>query len=317
MITVDINNTGDFNSIQEAINSIKSSNNEETIFIKNGIYKERVEIFKDNITLIGESKEGVIITNNYYALEILDDGIKRGTFRTYTFLVNANNFHAYNITFKNEAGFGYLVGQAVAVYAEGDLITFKNCAMYGHQDTLFTGPLPKAEKEAGGFRGPTEFAKRQILRQLYEDCYIEGEIDFIFGSAVAYFKHCTLYALDRGQKVNSYYTAPSTYEESKYGYVFYDCTLTGNCPKHTVSLSRPWRNFAKAVFINCYYSDQVIEEGFSDWNKEDSHNTVNYFEYNGHGPGYTPSKRVSFSKQLSKAEVNEYSIERVLGYDFK
>jgi len=317
MITVDINNQGDFSSITEAINSIKDSSKGVTIFIKNGVYKERVEIYKDNITLIGESKDGVIITNNYYANEILDDGVKRGTFRSYTFLVVANNFHAYNITFKNTAGFGKIVGQAVAVYAEGDLITFKNCNMYGHQDTLFTGPLPKAEKQLGGFLGPTIDNERKIVHQLYEDCYIEGCVDFIFGSAVCYFKHCTLFALDRGEEINSYYTAPSTYEESKYGYVFYECNLTGNCPKHSVSLSRPWRNYAKVAFINCDYSDQIIPEGFSDWNKPEAHETVNYYEFNGRGPGFLPSKRASFAKILNNKEALEFTMDRVLGPDFK
>lgn len=86
--------------------------------------------------------------------------------------------------------------------------------MLGHQDTLFTGPLPFKEKQPGGFIGPTEFAPRIPTKQLYEDCYICGEIDFIFGSATAYFKNCTLYALNRNETINSYYTAPSTYETS-------------------------------------------------------------------------------------------------------
>ena len=76
----------------------------------------------------------------------MEDGSKRGTFRSYTFFVNANNFSAFNLTFENSAGFGKKVGQAIAVYAEGDNLIFKNCRMLGHQDTLFTGPLPFKEK---------------------------------------------------------------------------------------------------------------------------------------------------------------------------
>ena len=64
MITVDINNNGDFTSIQEAINSLKDTSKGVTIFIKNGVYKERVEILKDNVSLIGESRDGVIITES-------------------------------------------------------------------------------------------------------------------------------------------------------------------------------------------------------------------------------------------------------------
>ena len=215
MITVAKDGSGDYTSVQEAIDSITSV--PETVFIKNGIYKERVEIHKDNITLIGENADGTVITNNYYAFMPMEDGSKRGTFRSYTFFVQANHFNAYNITFENSAGFGKKVGQAIAVYAEGDDLVFKNCHMLGHQDTLFTGPLPMKEKQPGGFVGPTEFAPRIPGRQLYEDCFISGEVDFIFGSAICYFKNCELYALNRNETINSYYTAPSTYEGLKYG----------------------------------------------------------------------------------------------------
>ena len=149
MITVAKDGSGDYTCVQEAIDSITSV--PETVFIKNGIYKERVEIHKDNITLIGENADGTVITNNYYASMPMEDGSKRGTFRSYTFFVQANHFNAYNITFENSAGFGKKVGQAIAVYAEGDDLVFKNCHMLGHQDTLFTGPLPMKEKQPGGF----------------------------------------------------------------------------------------------------------------------------------------------------------------------
>ena len=105
-----------------------------------------------------------------------------------------------------------VMNSAIAVYAEGDNITFRNCKILGHQDTLFTGPLPMKEKQPGGFTGPTIDGIRRVVHQLYEDCYIAGEIDFIFGSATAYFKNCTLFALNRNQEINAFYTAPSTYE---------------------------------------------------------------------------------------------------------
>ena len=312
MITVSKDNTGDYTSIQEAVDAISSSTVSETIFIKNGTYNERVEITHNNITLIGESMDNVIITKDYYALMTMPDNTKRGTFRSYTFFVHANNFHAYNITFVNSSGFGTEVGQAIAVYAEGDNITFKNCKLLGHQDTLFTGPLPLKEKQPGGFTGPTEFAPRILSRQLYEDCFICGEIDFIFGSATAYFKNCTLFALNRNEPINSYYTAPSTYEGQAFGYVFDNCTFTGNCPPKSVALSRPWRIHAKVVLLNCEYSDQIIDEGFTDWNKPESHETVYYAEYNGHGDGYKPEKRAAYVHQLDEAQAAFYNIENVM-----
>ena len=311
MITVAKDNSGDFNSIQQAVDSIPAGT-PETIYIKKGIYKERVEVRKNNISFVGESTDDTIITESYYARMIMPDGSKRGTFRSYTFLVYADNFTASNLTFENAAGFGDEFGQAIAVYAEGDNITFRNCKILGHQDTLFTGPLPMKEKQPGGFTGPTIDGIRRVVHQLYEDCYIAGEIDFIFGSATAYFKNCTLFALNRNQEINAYYTAPSTYEGQAFGYVFDNCTFTGNCPPKSVALSRPWRIHAKVVLLNCEYSDQIIDEGFTDWNKPESHETVYYAEYNGHGDGYKPEKRAAYVHQLDEAQAARYTLENVM-----
>ena len=311
MITVAKDNSGDFNSIQQAVDSIPAGT-PETIYIKKGIYKERVEVRKNNISFVGESTDDTVITESYYARMIMPDGSKRGTFRSYTFFVYADNFTASNLTFENAAGFGDEFGQAIAVYAEGDNITFRNCKILGHQDTLFTGPLPMKEKQPGGFTGPTIDGIRRVVHQLYEDCYIAGEIDFIFGSATAYFKNCTLFALNRNQKINAYYTAPSTYEGQAFGYVFESCTFTGNCPPKSVALSRPWRIHAKTVLLNCSYSDQIIDEGFTDWNKPESHETVYYAEYNGHGEGYKPEKRAAYVHQLNESEAALYTLENVM-----
>lgn len=311
MITVAKDNSGDFNSIQQAVDSIPAGT-PETIYIKKGIYKERVEVRKNNISFVGESTDDTIITESYYARMIMPDGSKRGTFRSYTFFVYADNFTASNLTFENAAGFGDEFGQAIAVYAEGDNITFRNCKILGHQDTLFTGPLPMKEKQPGGFTGPTIDGIRRVVHQLYEDCYIAGEIDFIFGSATAYFKNCTLFALNRNQEINAYYTAPSTYEGQAFGYVFESCTFTGNCPPKSVALSRPWRIHAKTVLLNCSYSNQIIDEGFTDWNKPESHETVYYAEYNGHGEGFKPEKRAAYVHQLNESEAARYTLENVM-----
>ena len=311
MITVAKDNSGDFNSIQQAVDSIPAGT-PETIYIKKGIYKERVEVRKNNISFVGESTDDTIITESYYARMIMPDGSKRGTFRSYTFFVYADNFTASNLTFENAAGFGDEFGQAIAVYAEGDNITFRNCKILGHQDTLFTGPLPMKEKQPGGFTGPTIDGIRRVVHQLYEDCYIAGEIDFIFGSATAYFKNCTLFALNRNQEINAFYTAPSTYEGQAFGYVFESCTFTGNCPPKSVALSRPWRIHAKTVLLNCSYSDQIIDEGFTDWNKPESHETVYYAEYNGHGEGFKPEKRAAYVHLLNESEAALYTLENVM-----
>jgi pectinesterase len=312
MITVAMDGSGDFTSIQEAVNA--ASVFPETIFIKNGIYHERVEVDKPHITFEGENAENTILECDFYANMLMEDGSKRGTFRSYTLLINCDYFTCSNITIANTAGFGHDVGQALAVYAEGDRIVFDGCRLLGHQDTLFTGPLPKEPAKPGGFTGKTEFAPRRVGRQLYRNCYIEGEVDFIFGSAVAYFEDCELHSLDRHMEVNGYVTAASTYEGEKYGYVFHNCHFTSNCPKETVYLGRPWRVNAKTVLIDCILDDHIKREGFHDWDKEEARDKVFYAEYNSVTSSGACKDRASFVKALSKQEAAEYTFEKVWNY---
>lgn len=310
MITVAKDGSGDYSSVNEALSHITKG--PETIFIKKGTYYECVEVTIPDITFIGEDADSTVITYDNYANMIMEDGSKRGTFRSYTCLINTHNFTARNITIENSAGFGRDVGQAIALYCEGDNNKFYDCRFLGHQDTLFTGPLPPTVKIPGGFVGPTEFSPRINGHQYYENCYICGEIDFIFGSATAYFKNCTLYALDKGEEINSYITAPSTAQGQEFGYVFDGCTITGNCPKGTVWLGRPWRDYAKAVFLNCEISDQVHPTGFNDWKKELSHTASFFAEYKCFGEGADRSGRVSFSHQLSDEDAAKYTYENIM-----
>lgn len=313
-----------FTSISAALSVIPEENEEPvTIHIANGIYKELLVIKSAYVTLEGESAEETIITYDLGAAEILEDGIKRGTFRTPTVFIDTHDFTARNITFENSAGFGRLVGQALALYVDGDRIVFDHCRMLASQDTIFTAPLPPHPYEPGGFRGPKEFAPRINGRHYYHECFIRGDIDFIFGSATAYFENCEIFcrktdeepAAERieNQKIYSYITAASTAEGQEYGYVFEHCNLTGNCPKASCYLGRPWRNFAKVVYLNCHMDEHICPSGWDDWNKTDSHDTVLFAEYNSTGKGATPQYRASFSRQLTEKEAAHYTREKVLG----
>jgi len=315
MITVDRNGTGDFLTINEALASIQNDSNYVEIFIKAGTYQEQIEITRSNISLIGEDRERTILTNGYFARMYMEDGSLRRTFRTYSVFLDGKHIHAENITFVNSSGLGKEVGQAIAVYAEGDYLTFKNCSFLGSQDTLFTGPLPPKVIEPGGFTGPKEFAPRINSRQLYENCFIRGDIDFIFGSATAYFDHCEIFSQNIGEEINGYVTAPSTPEGQDYGYVFHECRFTSDCPDESVYLGRPWRNYAKAVFLNCEIGPHICKEGFHDWNKSESHNTTFFAEYNSYGPGANPVARAPWVKQLTQNEAQKYSKEQVLSLE--
>ena len=313
-IIVQQNGTGDVTTLKEAFALAMQESPETAVEIRigAGVYKEKLELERDNVTLLGEGADKVILEFGDYGLFLMPDGIKRGTFRSYTLYVHGDKFTAKGITFKNTAGYGPKIGQAVAVYADGARMIFENCRFEGRQDTLFTAPLPPTVVEWGGFRGPREHAPRDNGTHYYKNCYIEGDVDFIFGGATAYFEECEIKSLDRGQEVNGYVTAASTPEDREYGYVFDRCRFTSDCAPETVYLGRPWRSFAKTVIMRSELGAHIKKEGWHDWNKEDARELAFYAEYENFGPGADMTQRVAWSRQLTEEEACQYTKEKVL-----
>lgn len=280
-ITVAQDGSGNYKTIQEAVMAIRDySDVQVNIYVKKGIYKEKLIIppQKIRIKLIGEDKENTIIT--------YDDYSGKGAISTYTshsVLVQGNGFVAENLTFENSAG---PVGQAVALHVEADRVVIKNCKILGNQDTLF----PSADTS----------------RQYYVDCYIEGTTDFIFGAATVVFERCHIHS-----KKNSYITAASTTQNQKFGFVFFNCKLTADTAFKKVYLGRPWRPYAKTVFINTEMGDHILPQGWSVWNKNENHKTTYYAEYGSYGPGFVKEQRVDWSHQLTKKEVKQYTLKNI------
>ena len=155
MITIKAGQSTSFPRIADAIEAAKAyAPMPVTIHIAPGRYHEKLTVSQPHVTLMGDDASNTILTYDDYAREIMPDGIKRGTFRTYTLFLDAPDITLCNLTVENAAGAGKKVGQAIALYAEGEGIRVENCRLIGSQDTLFTGPLPEKEKEPGGFRGP-------------------------------------------------------------------------------------------------------------------------------------------------------------------
>jgi pectinesterase len=296
--------SGDFSTISDALDSINNRNRRETIFVRNGIYKEKVHISSPFVSLIGEDPDKTILTYDDYAKKPDNLGAEMGTFNSYSILITGEGFEAESITFQNSSGPGRIKGQAIAAYVDADKVRFRNCKFLGYQDTLFTGPLPPTPIIKDGFKGPDINKERLVGRHLYENCYIEGDIDFIFGSAAAVFKGCTIMSLGSG-----YITAASTPHEENIGYVFLDCTLSCNCAANTVYLGRPWRDYAKTVFINCYMEEHIKEEGWHNWSKPEAEKTAFYAEYNSRGPGGKTYKRVNWTKILTLEEAKLYQVQ--------
>lgn len=287
-ITVAKDGSGDFTSIEKAILSCKSFPYERiTIFIKNGVYHEKVIIpsWNTKISLIGQNKDSTIISFDDYFGRINKGG--NSTFYTATLLVQANDFHAENLTIENSAG---PVGQAVALDVQGDRCSFVNCKILGNQDTIY--------------------AAGENARQYFKDCYITGTTDFIFGEATALFEDCTIVC-----KANSYITAASTNKNTKYGFVFRGCTIKALPNVTKVFLGRPWRKYANVVYLQCNLGGFIASQGWQNWNKTDNYKTVFYAEYHNEGAGAQPSARVAWSKQLTNKEAKQYSLTHILSGD--
>lgn len=276
--------SGDFFTVQEAINAVPDfrKNVRTTILIRKSVYKEKLIVpeSKINISLIGQ--EGAVISYDDYAGKPNIFGENKGTSGSSSCYIYAPDFYAENITFENTSG---PVGQAVACFVSADRVYFKNCRFLGFQDTLYT------------------YGKG--VRQYYEDCYIEGTVDFIFGWSTAVFNRCHIHS-----KRDGYVTAPSTDEGQKYGYVFYDCKLTADAGVTKVYLSRPWRPFARAVFVYCDLGKHILPAGWHNWDKKEAEKTAFYAEYDSYGPGANPKARAAFSHQLK--DLKGYEMESVL-----
>ncbi|MFR9540171.1 MAG: pectinesterase family protein [Rikenellaceae bacterium] len=290
--------SGDFFSIQEAINAVPDYSNEPfTIYIADGIYKEKVVIpaTKNNLYINGQSAERTIISFDNYADRLSIAGHKLGTSGSSTLYIDADNFRAEDITFENCAG---EVGQAVAVRTSGDNMTFINCRFIGDQDTLYLA----GEGNRDGLEATN------LFRHYFEGCYIEGTTDFIFGAATALFKECTIHS-----KKNSYITAASTCKGLDYGFVFIDCKLTAADNVTQCYLGRPWREYAKTVFINCELGAHIRSEGWHNWSKPHAEKSTLYAEYGSYGQGANDAERIKWAKKLSKKSIEQkYTPEAIL-----
>ncbi len=282
-------NSSVHHSIQEVLNLIPSGNIKPVrIFIKNGVYQEvvTVDASKSNIILVGESEDNTIIKYDNHSGMRDANGDTLNTWTCASAFIYGNDFQAQHITFSNQAGFN--AGQAVALRVEGNRASFFNCKMLGFQDVLFLS--------GNG------------VKHYFQDCYIEGTTDFIFGAATALFDNCLIHS-----KKNSHVTAASTNSIIPYGFVFKNCKLTGDSSLNKVSLGRPWSPTASVTYINCWLGKHIVEEGWNNWKNPANEATARYSEYNSTGPGANPTKRVSWSKQLTAEQAADLTISKIFG----
>ena len=285
-IVVSRDGTGQFRNVAEAIEVCRAfMDYHKVIFVKKGTYKEKLVIpqWLTNIEICGEDRDQTIITWDDHANIFLPEiGKGMGTFRTYTLKIQGSRITLKNITVENNSA---RLGQAVALHTEGDRLTFLNCRFLGHQDTIYTG--------------------NAHCRHYFKDCYIEGTTDFIFGPSTAWFEGCDIFC-----KANSYITAASTPQDAPYGYIFNNCRITTDAQVDKVYLGRPWRDYGYTLFMNCELPRQIRPEGWHQWRPE-AVKTARYMEYNNRGEGAATDQRVLWSRQLTKKEAQQVTLERV------
>ena len=285
--------TAEFRNVNEAIEVCRAfMEYHKVIYVKKGIYKEKLVIpqWLTNIEICGEDRDQTIITWDDHAnikadISPLTSNLspqKIGTFRTFTLKIQGSKITLKNITIENNSA---RLGQAVALHTEGDRLTFVNCRFLGHQDTIYTGN-----------------AKTRLY---FKDCYIEGTTDFIFGPSTAWFEHCQIFC-----KANSYITAASTPQDVPYGYIFNNCSICCDQGVDKVYLGRPWRDYGYTLFMNCQLPRQIRPEGWHQWRPE-AVKTARYLEYNNTGEGADVSKRVPWSRLLTKKEASKITLEAV------
>jgi pectin methylesterase-like acyl-CoA thioesterase len=292
-LVVSRDGTGEFRNIGEAIEVCRAfMEYHKVIYVKKGTYKEKLVIpqWLTNIEICGEDRDQTIITWDDHAnikadISPLTSHLspqKIGTFRSFTLKIQGSRITLKNITIENNAA---RLGQAVALHTEGDRLTFINCRFLGHQDTIYTGNAQ--------------------TRLLFKNCYIEGTTDFIFGPSTAWFEGCQIFC-----KADSYITAASTPKESPYGYIFNNCTISCDTNVSKVYLGRPWRDYGYTLFMNCELPRQIRPEGWHQWRPE-AVKTARYMEYNNRGEGAATDGRVAWSRQLTKKEAQQITMERV------
>lgn len=235
----------------------------------NGQNNGKTEIRKSNISLIGQSKEGVKIWNHPIV-----EGI--GYTATIQLNENTNDFYAQDLTLENQFKYwGALggssgAGSAVAFWDQGNRSILKNVALMSWQDTYYS------DNSSPDYRG------------YFENCDLAGVVDWICGNGDIWFEKCNLIVRDR---TDNNIVASGTEKSQAWGYVFNNCTIRPETDKPTQlkgndwTLARPRNNSPACTFLNTKMYTQPRTYG---WNKMTEGLKVRFHEYNSVDESDTP-----------------------------
>lgn len=314
-VTVALDGSGQFKTVQEAVDSAPEGN--VRIEIKPGVYWGLVSVKADGVELRGEGKvpQDTVLLYDNSAGTPGPDARQLGTGRSATVMVTGDNFFAGNLTMANN--FEWLHGrtnegaQAVALHVTGDREVFRNVRLLGYQDTLYADSrlchAPPAAL-AGSPGGPAQAADTtpcRAARQYFDHCYIAGHVDFIFGDAKAVFDHCEIHAMAHSMATLTAQSRVRPAEDS--GYLFLDCTVTAEPGAQDLLLGRPWRDYSTVIFINTDFKAPLDPKGWLEWGGRLK--TSDYAEYGSTGQAGDVTERIAPSHQLTQSDLADYTVK--------
>ena len=304
--TVAADGSAQYKTVQAAVDAAPSQG--IVIRIAPGVYKEKLHINSSGVELRGTGKQPQDVVLTY------DDSAKSagGTGKSGSVNVAGDDFIAENLTIQNDwektharMGEG---AQAVALLLTGDREVLRNVRLLGYQDTLYAASKSchsDADMQAAQASGQVCHA----ARQLFQDCYIEGHVDFIFGDAKAVFDHCEIHAVTH--PVIALTAQSKLYPLEDSGYLFLHCTITADAAVDKLYLGRPWRAYARVYFVDSTVKGAMIDpEGWAEW--AGKLKTSDYAEYDtrsSNGDRDKTDRRIAPSRQLTKAEASKLSVK--------
>lgn len=249
------------------------------IHLAPGVYRQKVVIRTPELTIIGAGAGKTRIVFDDYARKRDEQGFEYITFRSYTLAVCADGIRMQDLSVINDAGKPEVKGQQVALSVLGTDFFMKDCTLTSTQDTLFLGPLPPDLIERyEGFLAE-ELRRGGEMKQHFQNCTIEGTVDFIFGCGNTLFENCLIRSLADVRHVG-FVAAPAHSESQTEGFRFLQCILTGEegIMPGSIYLARPWRDHGLVRFEDCRYGAHIAAAGFDKWNGTKRDQTARFYE---------------------------------------
>jgi pectinesterase len=306
VVRVAADGSGQFTTVQAAVDAAPEVG--EVIEIAAGTYKEKLRIAGDGMELkgMGAGPEDTVLTYDDSAASA------GGTGKSFSVSVTGDGFVAENLTIANDwekthgrMGEG---SQAVALLITGDREVLDHVRLLGYQDTLYAASKTchaQADMDAAQASGKV----CQASRQLFENCYIEGHVDYIFGDAKAVFDHCELHGMAHSMVTITAQSKLYPLEDS--GYLFLHCTITSDAGVGVLSFGRPWRAYARGWFVDTVVKGKELDPaGWMEW--AGKLKTSDYAESGtrkANGEAVDVSGRLAPGRQLTAAEMKQATVK--------